>query len=67
MSVDKAALSKELAELQKAHQEYVAQNGPDYRKYINPPPGSYLEKYRQRKKEIGAVLSPELRHWSGAA
>lgn len=67
MSAEKEALGRELAELQKAYQEYIAKNGLDYREYLNPPPGSFLEKYKKRKAEIDAVIAPPLQYWKKPA
>ena len=57
-------LVKERAELQHEYREHIAKNGFDYREYVNPPPGSFMEKYKQRTYEIDQTLAPELQYSS---
>lgn len=60
-----ADLVKERLQLQQALREYFQKEGFDYRTYTNPPPDSWMAQYRQRIKEIDAILAPELHYWQG--
>jgi len=65
MSENHADLVKERLELQRALQEHFSKDGFNYREYVSPPTGSWIEHYRHRLKEIDAVLAPELQYWKG--
>jgi len=63
MSENRDALAKERLQLQNEYREYNARNGFDYRAYLNPPPGHFYQRYKQRIAEIDAVLAPELKYY----
>lgn len=65
MNETRAELVKERLQLQQEMREHFAKEGFDYPTYLNPPPGSWLERYNERIKAIDAVLSPELECWKG--
>lgn len=56
-------LVKERAELQREYREYIAKNGFDYKEYVTPEPGSFMEKYKNRTHEIDQTLAPELDYY----
>ena len=62
MSTQTETLSKERIQLQNEYREHIAKNGFDYMQYLNPPAGSFYEKYKTRLAEIDAVLAPELKY-----
>ena len=65
MSTHHADLVKERLQLHQSLREHFAKDGFDYREYVNPPADSWIAQYRQRIKEIDAILSPELQYWKG--
>lgn len=67
MSASHAELVRERIKLQQEMREHFRDEGFDYEAYLNPPPGSWMERYHQRIREIDAILAPELRQGEGGA
>lgn len=61
MSEDREALARERVELDRRYREYIATHGFNYREFVDPSPGSFIDLYKRRTAEIDAVLAPELK------
>ena len=60
-----AELIKERLQLQRQLREHFAREGFDYAEYVNPPAGSWMERYHRRIREIDAIIAPELTYSHG--
>ena len=60
MSTDKEALIQERIELDRQYREYIARHGFNYREFIDPSPGSFIDLYKRRTAELDAILAPGL-------
>lgn len=65
MDKNHADLVKERLQLQQSLREHFEKEGFDYRDYVSPPADSWVAQYKQRIKEIDAILAPELQYWQG--
>lgn len=56
MSENLVETCNELGNLQREYRDYVAKNGFDYQEYVNPKPGSFMERYKARLAELNSAL-----------
>ncbi|PKM43920.1 MAG: hypothetical protein CVV05_13840 [Gammaproteobacteria bacterium HGW-Gammaproteobacteria-1] len=52
MSGNIDAIKKEMIQLEADYLAHVNKHGFSYREYSNPPPGSFMEKYKKRMAEL---------------
>ncbi len=63
MSEDIDALKTEIATLEQEFMAYIHQNGFKYSEYIEPPAGSFMEKYQKRMTELAAAVGVKPLHY----
>jgi hypothetical protein len=63
MSENIDALKTEMATLEQEFTAYVHQNGFNYSEYLQPPAGSFMEKYQQRMGELAAAVGVKPLHY----
>lgn len=63
MSENIDALKQEMMTLEQEFTAHVNKNGFSYREYIDPPAGSFMEKYNKRMAELTAALGVKPLHY----